>query len=510
MIIRNGRRAQLISRLRKKRKRAISEVIATLLLLVMTIGIGVIIFAFASLGMNTAGLGFLNLISLGNDQLAQHLVAEQTYVGSPQTVTYLPIMITNSRATPTPVPFQQTFTFNPSSYSSYEAADLGNIRFFASFGSNSFSSPLYSWLESFSGNPVPRLATSATFWLNLQSSIGASSSITIYMVFEPATTEFDGITAGESPLISPSFAQYDNGANVFLVYNNGGSLFPLSHTGTGGSGPSITVAAPAPYTHAITGSVNGGSGSAQTWTTNGETTTALPGSYIAQVLVYLTGTAALTDLLTNVQNIGTGQFYVFRFDTRGTGGDGLGYYASGAGSTTLVATGGTSAVNTWYQMTAVNAGDQLSLYKSTSFALETPGALEDGPQAGQGYTGGGVAVTTDGASSTEYWSMIVVRAYPPAGAMPSASAGATTQLSIDSLNIYVRNVGTTVATLATLYVQDQNNLSDSFNYQISPQITIQPGDFKIVTIQFVPKHGYTYAFTLISTNGDRLTTYAKA
>jgi hypothetical protein len=323
------------------------------------------------------------------------------------------------------------------------------------------------------------------------------------MVFEPTSTEFDGNIAGESPLLSSSFAKYDNGANIFLIYNNGASLFALSQTGSGGSGPSTTTTAPSPYTNAITGTVNGGTGNANTWTTNGETTSTLPSSYIAQELVYLSGSTPLTDLLTNVNSISTGQFYVFRFDGRGGQSDLIGYYSSGGTSTTVISAASTgSSTNTWYQLTAEDNNDQLSLYKSTTFALEIPGTLEVGPVTGQGYTGGGIGFTTDGASSTEYWTMIVVRAYPPGGIMPSVSIGSLVSGTQAGVDLYVRNTGAVAETIAAVYVQNVTANSFVLQYTVSPQVTIQPSSFSKIAILFTPDAEDTYQFTVVTTLGS--------
>jgi hypothetical protein len=62
----------------------------------------------------------------------------------------------------------------------------------------------------------------------------------------------------------------------------------------------------------------------------------LSNSYIAQTLVYITGSSPLIDLLTNVQSITNGQFYVFRFDARGVYYDGIGYYPSGGTGTNFL------------------------------------------------------------------------------------------------------------------------------------------------------------------------------
>ena len=337
---------------------------------------------------------------------------------------YIPITLTNQQSTATATPFQDSFSFNPSKYTPYEASDLGNMRLFAVHSGSSFTNELYAWIESYSGSTTPNTATSVTVWVNLPNGIGAGSSITIYLVFEPTSVDFDGLYLGEAPQLSPSYGQFDNGAFIFPEYNNGTNLFPLSQTGTGGSAPLPTVTAPSPYTHAITGSVNGGGAQATSWTTTGETASPLPSSYVAQEYVYLTGTSPLSDLMANVKSISSGQFYVFRFDARAGSYDLIGAYPTGGTVTSILAQSSSgSSTSVWYQMSAVDNGDKLSLYKSTSFSLNSFGTLEVGPISGMGYSGGGVAVTTDGASSTEYWTMIIVRAYPPNGIMPTATFG---------------------------------------------------------------------------------------
>src|SRR5271156_664765 len=65
-----------------------------------------------------------------------------------------PIIITNNQGSATGVNFQQMIMFNAISYSSYEANDLGNIRFYQ--GSNQ----LYSWCESGCSSFSPN----AIFW----------------------------------------------------------------------------------------------------------------------------------------------------------------------------------------------------------------------------------------------------------------------------------------------------------------------------------------------------------
>ena len=382
---------------------------------------------------------------------------------------YVPITLTNGQTSATPAPFQEPITFTPSQYSRYEAADLGNIRFCAD---SRCGTMMYSWLESCTPS-CSSGASTATVWVLLNSPIaGSGGTLTIYMAFFPTGTGFDGVLAGEAPGLSPSYAQYDNGANVFIEYNNGNALFASSHTGSGGTGPSITTTAPTPFGHAITGSVSGGTAAASTWTTNGNTgSPALPSSYIAQMLVQLTGSTPLVDLLTNVGSITTGPFYVFRFDARSGYQDLVGYYPSGASTTTIISSSAvTSSTSTWYQLTAVNAADRLSLYKASAGSATnfgTLGTLEISSASGQGYSGGGIAVTTDGATSTDYFTMILVRAYPPGNVVPSAAFGSVFP-STSGVILTLTNTGST-SLLANMQLYSSTNAGRIYNLTLSFQ-----------------------------------------
>lgn len=138
---------------------------------------------------------------------------------TPATPTFVPITITTSQDVPFPRPFQQMITFNPSEYSSYEAADLGNIRFYE--GNPLISqTELYSWCES----GCYSYSTNAIFWVNIPyGGNGAGPGIAILnMTFErPTSTEYDGNYAGEAPQYTVPYGEYDNGADVFPgMYQN--------------------------------------------------------------------------------------------------------------------------------------------------------------------------------------------------------------------------------------------------------------------------------------------------
>jgi hypothetical protein len=128
----------------------------------------------------------------------------------PGIVAYVPITITNQQPLPTPAPFQQLVRVNSAAYSSYEASNLQNVLFFYASGGI-----VPSWLESGNSNT----ATGTVYWLSISGGIRAASSITFYMGFaSPPTNALNGQTTGEAPQLSPTYAQFDNGASIFPTF----------------------------------------------------------------------------------------------------------------------------------------------------------------------------------------------------------------------------------------------------------------------------------------------------
>ncbi len=136
-----------------------------------------------------------------------------------------PITITNGQALGGT--FQQAVTWNPSLFSTYESADLGNIRFCAD---SACATPLNAWLEGCSPSTCAPTASTATAWVNLQNAVPAMGVAQIYIAFMNTSVDFDAVYWGESIDIAPGF---DNGALVFTYYNNGQDIsnFTLANGG---------------------------------------------------------------------------------------------------------------------------------------------------------------------------------------------------------------------------------------------------------------------------------------
>jgi len=140
----------------------------------------------------------------------------------------LQIILKNTQNVNSPSPFQQMLQLEASEINSVlpsstpqVASDFHNIRFKYNY------SYIPAWLESIN-NGV------ATIWVNIPVSIPANSSITIDMEVDPSLN-FDGVYWGEAPQLSPTYGEYDNGANVFTQYGGGGSTGWSKFTYVGGA-----------------------------------------------------------------------------------------------------------------------------------------------------------------------------------------------------------------------------------------------------------------------------------
>jgi hypothetical protein len=130
---------------------------------------------------------------------------------------YSQLTVSNSQSTATPSPFQQmvNFTSSDPGWTSISTNNFGqNVEFFYYNGT-----VIPSWLENYT-------SSHALWWVKV-GSIPASSSITIYMGFASSSTNFFNTNdVGEAPQLSSTYAEYDDGVNIFDIYFNGNA--PIS------------------------------------------------------------------------------------------------------------------------------------------------------------------------------------------------------------------------------------------------------------------------------------------
>ena len=318
-------------------------------------------------------------------------------------IAYLNITLDNSQSTATPAPFQQMLTVNSLAYQSYESNTLANIEFFYANGTI-----VPSWLESGNTNS----STNTIYWVKLVNGEAATSNTLIYMGFGAHSTSFFSNTlTGEAPQLSSTYAEYDNGANVFTNYwNFAGTALPsgfnsLASGGTYSVDNGLTLSTPATsgdYIHVFT-------------------TTQYPPSIVE---TYVSSTT----------NIGSGEYDLAYTTVETASGGDSGYqtdyrfdnYENNNRIVKDVAGTGTQITTAAYTLPSsfimsgfwpatgneymqINYANQLS---TTDNAITYANANLDI------FTNTG---TTTAVSSTTTW--LRTRAYPPSGVMPTASFG---------------------------------------------------------------------------------------
>jgi len=309
---------------------------------------------------------------------------------SPPTV--FQINITNTQNIATPVPFQQMIQLPISQLGLINpyVRNIGPLRF--SYN----GSYIPAWLESIS-NGV------ATIWVKLPVSIPANSSITIDMEVDPSLN-FDGNYWGESPLLSSTYAQYDNGANVFPYYQRWGSLSGLPSGWSSISGANTNITNFPSYTEISSQVPN-------EW--NGIYTNSPPSSLVSTQTVWefygslFTGTFIYVGTNTNTV-FGTYEGYSFNEQPSPRniyfGTDGNPYYVQ----TSYVDTNAIK-IYTMQMNSATNVQlfvNYSQIYSSTNIPAQNPNSFQIG-----------ISGSTNNIPFYIYW--LRTRAPPPNGVMPS-------------------------------------------------------------------------------------------
>ena len=319
---------------------------------------------------------------------------------------YVPINLTNSQSTATASPFQQMVNITESTYSSYIAYN-NNLANFEYFYSNGTIIP--AWIES---NSSGKLIT----WVKIAGGIPASSKITIYLGFTSKTTNLlsssgtSGI--GEAPQLSPTYAEYDDGADVFPYYQRWGGLSALP---TGWASVASTVITFNPTNTVISPDA---------------TVTGWYGIYLNPLPASLSSTTTVWDVYGNMyESVNAGSYIGTSTATTGNW-DG---YSFGEGDTTTnliyFANGGTQYLtSTGYDDTNTNKIYTMSLASATSLSMQInyTNIYTTTTATSEAITYFNIAPSDNSGTPanpiTIYW--LRTRAYPPNGVMPSVSFGA--------------------------------------------------------------------------------------
>ncbi len=333
-------------------------------------------------------------------------------------LTYVPITITNSQTAATPAPFQQMVQFSESSYSNYLTynGNIANFEFFTGSGS-----VIPAWIESNSSGTI-------TVWLNLANGVPASNSITVYLGFASASTNLlssSGTTGiGEAPQLSSTYAEYDDGASVFLAYFNMQSN-PISSSHLGTSYYSITTA-------------TGPTGASQpllTWTgTTGQElafinlASTLPSSFI--ITTWVKTNAQSYDVGIGAGSTTAGEWDGYVVDP----GDNFNanfelFKTTGTSLTEISNPSYSQSASTWYalEFQYVSGGSMTGWVEPWQNTLDVSSSSTKVTGSDTTYTSFNAIELFPYSGSTSdvtYWALMVARAYPPNGVMPSVTFGA--------------------------------------------------------------------------------------
>ena len=268
-----------------------------------------------------------------------------------------------------------------------------------------------SWIES---NVLGNL----TIWVAVPNSIALSNSILLGFTKKSQNVLTSGIGTGEAPQLSSTYAEYDDGANVFPDYwNFAGTILP---------------------SNLVAGEFNGGSGS---YTQNNGitfgsginagygvfTNFALSGNYAVDTLGYTTaaggGTGARPALIFTASSDSNPNYIAI--DQGGYGLNAWVVYGDNAGTTTNYGSFGTTLnANQNFQISSMVSGssDEIAAYPqgTAAYTYSTYTTTFYG-----GYIGIGTEKTPIN-DITFYW--LRTRAYPPNGVMPSVSFSSVQQV----------------------------------------------------------------------------------
>ena len=324
---------------------------------------------------------------------------------------YVPINLTNSQSSATPSPFQQMINLTESNaiYGSYIAYS-GSLANFEYFYANGTIIP--AWIES---NSSGKLIT----WANTIG-IGASSKLTIYLGFASKTTNLlsssgtSGI--GEAPQLSSTYAEYDDGAEVFPYYQRWGGLSALP-SGWSSNNTNITYAST--YTSFYSSDGNSGNSGIYMPTTSAMQTFPLVFEYYGYQ--YTTSGFGNEFQLSQTAITGGGSEGGYGFTSTGSSST---LYLSEYNNGGLVSMGiSDSQTPSVYTFSVISSTSESGMYNyqhltTASPASSTPSYISFSDQNPSTYP---IVI---------YW--LRTRAYPPSGVMPTTSAGSLVDPGINT------------------------------------------------------------------------------
>ncbi len=332
-------------------------------------------------------------------------------------VKYVPLTITSSAATP--APFQQMVIVNMNNYNSYASSNLSNIEFTYPNGTI-----IPSWRENGTSN-----SQTVLYWLKL----GSFTTTTVYMdFFSTASNVLNTVNTGEAPQLTcpnPSdtascstYAEYDDGANVFNFYDNfAGTSLPNGWRSGAVSGSSVTV---------NNGLTISGDGSDAGSTYVATTSVVFNNNNILEG--YINQNSGVTINERGMIGISTVNNAEPVWDKGGTTGDTIAGWSAGKNGVANIIQSETVLNGAYTYLNSIGSNSNWNIYGvslSSNAGITTyvnygdlSSTTSENPSAPL-YINLGVVSTGDGSSFNLQYTWIRIRAYPPNGVMPSVTFG---------------------------------------------------------------------------------------
>ena len=387
----------------------------------------------------------------------------------------IPITVSNNQDTATGTNFQLLLQFTPSSLSSYINPNCQNIAFY-----DSNNNKLYSWIENATSSTT---SGSVNIWINLGSNnINPSSNITIYMAIGNATTVNyldNPSNVGAQPNYTSTYAEYDNGSNVFTDYQSWGGLTALP-TGWTNSGFS-SISFDATYT----------------------STTQSSGTTESITMAYTPSYPFIFDIGIEASSAGGGFLGTGLLNSNSAGASylfGMGWNTGSGGETdALIASadnyGGSSPLNSVSVWSSIFTSDSaLTAQLNYSTQVSATGTAETYGYLGWFQYDGDISDTIN-----VYWTR--TRAYPPNGVMPSITFGSVQTAGQSTITIYPTNTGllyfkgqvyNTGSSAATFQI---NNPDGSTAYSLEVPASSPPETFEFYSPNWEINFQYVFTFT---------------
>ncbi|MFP3209694.1 MAG: hypothetical protein RXR82_08470, partial [Nitrososphaeria archaeon] len=261
-----------------------------------------------------------------------------------------------------------------------------------------------------------------TIWVKIPSSIPAGGTYQLYMI-QDSTLSMDGVYWGEAPQLSPTYAQHDNGANIFNFYDNFAGTSLSSKWASYASVPELTYSVNNGLIESGTSSSSGTWEAIQVYTVSTYTPSILEVYVPTDTGASVSATALKIGYATVAPGPGgiIGLHDWYAYDWQSSGGGPVGYMLEKVVSGTWSNLGNITA--SWsagiYSLYWPATGNVVGTFNYSNYVISsTDSSLTWGPSY--------ISLefqTTSMTPSEVIYQWVRTRAYPPNGVMPSVTLG---------------------------------------------------------------------------------------